>query len=117
MLIKITPLINAAKIQVERKIPHCIGGIAVGDDAPPYAWVGRIHHHTPEQLAEGHRQNPNLVTMPIEQFSQEVGIEHSPEGNGKTVVCWPIGSKGYSFGTSLWFPAWPDADGVEVEID
>lgn len=49
----------------------------------------RCHFHTPEELEAGMRENPAVVTMPIEVFRSLIREPLSAEDVGKTAVLFP----------------------------
>lgn len=113
--VRITDLKTSILEQQKRQTPIYTLGWAISEEIK-YVWVGRVNHHTPEEIAEGYRQNPNLATMPLEDFCKLVGTEIKPEGRGATVVCWPQ-KNGLSLFTTLCFPAYTEGvEGNYVEV-
>jgi len=85
------------------------------DKKTEYVWVGRHHVHTEEEIAEGKRQNPEVRTMPIDEFSALLGTVTPDKNRGETVVLWPS-KNGLHFFCSICIPAYTENDGVEGEF-
>lgn len=119
MKVKITDFFTSFKImkEVEKdKVAHY-----TYYNELKYGWAFRVHHHTKEELEYGHSKNPELITMPMEEFCGKVGIEMMDKDKGKTIVAFPK-DDGIAFFMSS-CPAYevlPDGflgDFVEVDIN
>lgn len=123
MKVKITDVVTSLKLLKDaEKGKHFIYlGIDLNEkeNGSKYGWAFRVHHHTKEELEEGHRQNPQLVTMPFEELCEKVGVQIEDEDKGKTFVAFPK-ENGLTFKME-YCPAYeflPDGvEGTLVEVD
>jgi hypothetical protein len=61
-----------------------------------YGWFYRISNHTEAEIAEGKRINPQVVSMPIENFRMIENKPTSEKEKGYTLICFPA--------TNGWMP-------------
>lgn len=82
-------------------------------------WTYRFAKHTEEELAEGLRENPQLVFMTVEAFFALEGREMEAGMAGKTAVIFPTENKWTpycSFIPAFFMEERPFANFVRVEI-
>ena len=110
--ITITDIPSSVRHLQKRQYKTYMGWI--NDDNVKFVWVGRHHAHTTEEIADGKHQNPEVRTMPIDDFSALLG-KVTPEKNvGETIVLWPSRNT-IHFGCSICIPAYTENDGVDSE--
>jgi hypothetical protein len=93
MRIKITDVVTSMKMLKDaEKGKHLIYlgcDLKSKENGSRYGWAFRVHQHTAEEIAAGKEENPQVVTMPMEEFCEKIGVTIEPEDIGKTFVAFP----------------------------
>lgn len=113
MTIEITDIATSLRLikelgQVESELPI----------KPEYGWQMRSTSHTPLELEEGKSINPQVVTMPIEEFRALEGEPVKEREVGFIAVCFPSKNRWTPYMRCI--PAYPKEVGYEgtyIEVE